>query len=141
MKTVKPIRAIEQLVCSYFSITSDELLSKSRLRKVVEKRQIFHYTAKLYTKNSLAKIGNYRGYGYGHATVLNSIKTIKNLIETDKHWKSEIESFLVEVEKIPSIVNQKKLELEEDISTIKKSVDHCSTRKELNKILHNNIQL
>ena len=48
------------------------------------------YFAKMLTKNSLASIGSDIG-GKDHATVLHAVRTVKNLIETDKHFRSYVE--------------------------------------------------
>ena len=44
------------------------------------------YFAKKYTKSSLINIGNECG-GKDHATVIHALKTVENLIETDKQFR------------------------------------------------------
>lgn len=61
-----------------------DLQTKNRNRlKVVLPRQILHYIYNIYTLLTLNSIGKSIG-NKTHATVLNSIKTVNNLIETDK---------------------------------------------------------
>ncbi len=48
------------------------------------------FFSKSLTKSSLATIGTQIG-GKDHATVLHACKTVNNLIETDKHFKHQIE--------------------------------------------------
>lgn len=81
---------IQDVVCSYFNIHSDQLRSKTRKREIVQSRQIAMYFAKSLTKASLASIGAKIG-GKDHATVLHACKTVNNLIETDKRFKMYID--------------------------------------------------
>ena len=48
------------------------------------------FFSKSLTKSSLATIGAQIG-GKDHATVLHACKTVNNLIDTDKHFRSQIE--------------------------------------------------
>ncbi len=85
---------IQKVVCDYFEMPVDVLRSKTRKREVVQARQIAMYFAKTLTKSSLTSIGTSIG-GKDHATVLHSCKTVNNLIETDKRFRS----FIDEIEK------------------------------------------
>jgi chromosomal replication initiator protein len=82
---------IQKVVCDYFSLTPDLLQSKTRKREIVQARQIAMYFSKAMTKSSLASIGALIG-GKDHATVLHACKTVNNLMDTDKRFKSQIES-------------------------------------------------
>lgn len=81
---------IQKVVCDYFDLPIELMKSKTRKREVVQARQIAMYFAKNYTKSSLATIGAHCG-GKDHATVLHACKTVNNLMETDKRFKSYIE--------------------------------------------------
>lgn len=81
---------IQKVVCNYFSMSVDLLSSKTRKREIVQARQIAMYFAKCMTKASLASIGASIG-GKDHATVLHACKTVNNLLETDKRFKSDLE--------------------------------------------------
>ncbi len=81
---------IQQAVCKYFGLPIDKLKSKSRKRETVQARQLAMYFSKLYTKSSLAAIGNKCG-NKDHATVLHACKTVKNLIDTDKSFKQYVD--------------------------------------------------
>lgn len=97
-KTVKeeiPLETIYKVVCKYYDISPNEVLSKKRKRELVEARQIIMYLAKRYTKKSMESIGKELG-GRDHSTVLYAIKTVKNLMETDKRFRADVE----EIEKI-----------------------------------------
>jgi chromosomal replication initiator protein len=47
------------------------------------------FFSKSLTKASLASIGSHIG-GKDHATVLHACKTVNNLIDTDKHFRNQI---------------------------------------------------
>lgn len=61
-----------------------DIISKTRKREATQARQMYHYFMRKYTKLSLSRIGSMTGKR-DHATVLHSIKTIINLVETDKN--------------------------------------------------------
>lgn len=81
---------IQKVVCNYFNMSVEKLNSKTRKREVVQARQIAMFFAKNMTKASLATIGASIG-GKDHATVLHACKTVNNLMDTDKRFKSYIE--------------------------------------------------
>ncbi|MDR1601499.1 MAG: chromosomal replication initiator protein DnaA [Tannerella sp.] len=85
------IEKIIKVVCEHFNMDESLIQSSSRKREIVLARQISMYLAKKYTDHSLAHIGKSIG-GKDHATVLHSIKAIKNQMETDKSFKAMIES-------------------------------------------------
>jgi chromosomal replication initiator protein len=81
---------IQKVVCSYFNVQVEMLLSNTRKREIVQARQIAMFFSKNLTKASLATIGAQIG-GKDHATVLHACKTVNNLIETDKQFKNQVE--------------------------------------------------
>ena len=81
---------IQKVVCNYYDIGIEMLQSKTRKREIVQARQVAMYFSKNLTKSSLATIGAQIG-GKDHATVLHACKTVNNLMDTDKHFKSQIE--------------------------------------------------
>ncbi len=81
---------IQKVVCDYFNIPIDLVLSKTRKREIVQARQVAMFFSKSLTKSSLATIGSRIG-GKDHATVLHACKTVNNLIETDKRFRLQIE--------------------------------------------------
>ena len=91
---------IQKVVCDYFDLPIDLMKSKTRKREVVQARQIAMYFAKNMTKSSLATIGLHCG-GKDHATVLHACRTVNNLMDTDKRFRSYID----ELEKKISISN------------------------------------
>lgn len=83
------IENIVEKVCSHYDIEENSLYTKSRKKDVVLVRQIAMYFSKLYTSNSLSKIGQAIG-GRDHATVLHAFKVIKNQSDVDKLFKEEL---------------------------------------------------
>lgn len=81
---------IQKVVCDYFELPLELLKSKTRKREVVQARQIAMYFAKCMTKSSLATIGLHCG-GKDHATVLHACRTVNNLMDTDKRFKTYID--------------------------------------------------
>ena len=94
------IDRVEDVVCEYFKITRDMLLSKSRKRQIVQARQIAMYMSRsLIPSCSLSTIGAELG-GKDHATVLHACTTVSDLVATDKTFKqyvSDINGLLVPV--------------------------------------------
>ena len=66
------------------------LQSKTRKRHIVQARQLAMYFAKRLTKASLASIGSQIG-SRDHATVLHACKTVNNLTETDRQFRTYVE--------------------------------------------------
>ncbi len=85
---------IQKVVSDYFSIPVDVVNSKTRKREIVQARQIAMYFSKKYTKSSLATIGIHCG-NKDHATVLHACRTVNNLLDTDKQFRS----YVTEIEK------------------------------------------
>ncbi|MFH2032063.1 MAG: helix-turn-helix domain-containing protein [Bacteroidota bacterium] len=84
------IQKIFKHVCRLNGIDIDIAQCKTRKREVVLPRQITHYFCKKLTKHTLDSIGNKVG-GKDHATVLYSVNTVSNLIDTDKKFKKNID--------------------------------------------------
>ncbi len=87
------VESIQNAVCSFFSISEDEFLSKTRKREIVQARQIAMYLSHSLTKTSLSSIGAQIG-GKDHATVIHACNTVMDLMDTDKAFRgyvSEIE--------------------------------------------------
>ncbi|MBR1926595.1 MAG: chromosomal replication initiator protein DnaA [Bacteroidales bacterium] len=91
---------VQDVVCEYFNITRETLLSKSRKRNIVQARQIAMYLSRnLIGGCSLSTIGMELG-GKDHATVLHACNTVSDLMSTDKLFRqyvSDIEKMLVPV--------------------------------------------
>ena len=93
------IDRVQKMVCDYFNITRDTLMSKSRKRQIVQARQIAMYLSRNLVGCSLSTIGAELG-GKDHATVLHACTTVSDLMSTDRTFRqyvNDIESMLVQV--------------------------------------------
>ena len=89
---------IIKTVCKHFGLENAAIHTKSRKREVVQARQIAMYLAKNNTELSTSKIGAMIG-NKDHATVLHACKTIKELREVDKSFRSEIDEIQATLKK------------------------------------------
>ena len=83
---------IQTLVCKYFKISKNEMLSSRRSRYLVRPRQVAIYLSKILTTKSLPEIGR-EFSNRDHTTVIHSVKTIEKL-KTDNSEISSGISFL-----------------------------------------------
>jgi chromosomal replication initiator protein len=81
---------IQKVICDYFNLPVELMVSKTRKREIVQARQLAMYFSKKLTKASLATIGLHCG-NKDHATVLHACRTVANLQETDKQFQVYIE--------------------------------------------------
>jgi chromosomal replication initiator protein len=81
---------ITELVCSHYNVSALKLKSMSRKRELVDARHMAIYLMLTYTKLSQKSIGLLFG-GRDHATIINSKKVTKNLIDTDRIIKGNYE--------------------------------------------------
>ena len=77
-------------VCEEMGTSQENFFKSTRKRNVVQARQLSMYFAKKYTKASLVVIGEKCGKK-DHATVIHALKTIDNLLETDKQFRAMTE--------------------------------------------------
>lgn len=77
-------------VCEEMGTSQEDFFKSTRKRNVVQARQLSMYFAKKYTKASLVVIGEKCGKK-DHATVIHALKTIDNLLETDKQFRAMTE--------------------------------------------------
>lgn len=83
------IADIQKMVCTYYNIPYDDLMSKKRHREIVQARQIAMYFAKKFTKSSLKTIGSHFS-GKDHTTVIHSCSTVSDLMDTDDQYKEKL---------------------------------------------------
>jgi len=85
------IDLIQTIVCQFFKISKNEMLSARRSRYLVRPRQTAIYLAKLLTSKSLPEIGRCFS-NRDHTTVIHSVKTIERLRHEDKDLNSNIDN-------------------------------------------------
>ena len=76
------IDLIQTLVCKFFKISKNEMLSSRRSRYLVRPRQVAIYLTKILTSKSLPEIGR-EFSNRDHTTIIHSVKTIEKLKEKD----------------------------------------------------------
>ncbi len=85
------IDTIQTIVCKYYKISKNEMLSPRRSRYLVRPRQTAIYLAKMLTSKSLPEIG--RSFSNrDHTTVIHSVKTIERLRKEDSELNINIDS-------------------------------------------------
>lgn len=97
------IESIKQLVAKFMEIPVEKIQSKTRLREVVMARQLSMYLAKNYTNSSLKNIGESFG-GRDHSTVIHSLKTVQDMIDTDLVFKDKVSALVKKVQS--SLLNE-----------------------------------
>ena len=85
------IDSIQTVVCKFFKISKNEMLSPRRSRYLVRPRQTAIYLSKILTSKSLPEIG--RAFSNrDHTTVIHSVKTIDKLRKEDNELNINIDS-------------------------------------------------
>jgi chromosomal replication initiator protein len=88
---------IEKAVCSYYSITPNDLKGKSKKKEIATGRQMAMYLAKLLTDSSLKTIGLHFG-GRDHSTVIHALNTIEKRAEGLSEERKKIEEIKKRIE-------------------------------------------
>ena len=83
------IDLIQTLVCKFFKISKNEMLSSRRSRYLVRPRQTAIYLTKILTPKSLPEIGR-EFSNRDHTTIIHSVKTIEKLKENDSDMADNI---------------------------------------------------
>jgi chromosomal replication initiator protein len=90
------VERIQKLVCKYYKVTKNELVSRSRKQAIVQPRQIAMYLARRYTDQSLQAIG--KCFNRYHATTLHSIGVVERLIRESSPVQKQVEFLSDKVE-------------------------------------------
>ena len=85
------IDLIQSIVCKFFKISKNEMLSSRRSRYLVRPRQTAIYLTKILTSKSLPEIGR-EFSGRDHTTIIHSVKTIEKLKKVDNELSNNIEN-------------------------------------------------
>ncbi len=83
------IDLIQTIVCKYFKISKNEMLSSRRSRYLVRPRQTAIYLTKILTSKSLPEIGR-EFSNRDHTTIIHSVKTIEKLKDKDPSIEENI---------------------------------------------------
>jgi chromosomal replication initiator protein len=90
------IDLIKKLVCKYYNVTMEDLVSRSRKQTLVRPRQMAIYLARRYTDSPLQTIG--KSFNRYHATALHSINTIEKGIKGSGAIQKQVEFFCNKLE-------------------------------------------
>lgn len=82
---------ILERVCNHYSVTTQQVLSRSRKRDYVAARQMSMYFAQKYTKMPASRIGQLIG-GRDHSTVIHSCSAVEQRLKVDKAFGAEVTS-------------------------------------------------
>jgi chromosomal replication initiator protein len=88
-ETKVTIDKIQTIVCKFFKISKNEMLSSRRSRYLVRPRQTAIYLAKILTSKSLPEIGR-EFSNRDHTTIIHSVKTIEKIKEKDSEMLDNI---------------------------------------------------
>jgi chromosomal replication initiator protein len=83
------IDLIQTIVCKFFKISKNEMLSSRRSRYLVRPRQTAIYLTKILTSKSLPEIGR-EFSNRDHTTIIHSVKTIEKIKEKDPEMVDNI---------------------------------------------------
>ena len=83
------IDIIQTIVCKFFKISKNEMLSSRRSRYLVRPRQTAIYLTKILTTKSLPEIGR-EFSNRDHTTIIHSVKTIEKLKEKNPDMNDNI---------------------------------------------------
>ena len=83
------IDLIQTIVCKFFKISKNEMLSSRRSRYLVRPRQTAIYLTKLLTSKSLPEIGR-EFSNRDHTTIIHSVKTIEKIKQEDPEMVENI---------------------------------------------------
>ena len=88
--TIITLELIQKLICSYYHITNEDIMSKKRTKEIAFPRQVAMYLCREMTDSSLPQIGEYFG-GRDHTTVLHAYKTIEEAQKNDRKLHASIQ--------------------------------------------------
>lgn len=84
------IDTIQRIVCEYYGIRLNDLLSKKRTRNIAFPRQVGMYLSRKLTGGSFPAIGERFG-GRDHSTVIHANNTIERRLKNDQSLRSSID--------------------------------------------------
>lgn len=90
------IDVIKKLVCKYYSISMDQIVSSSRKQFIVRPRQIAIYLSRMYTDAPLQAIG--KSFNRYHATALHSINTVEQAVKQNSPVQKQVEFLRLKLE-------------------------------------------
>jgi chromosomal replication initiator protein len=90
------VNAIKKLVCKYYNVSLEDIVSRSRKQTLVRPRQIAIYLARRYTDAPLQSIG--KSFNRYHATALHSINCIERGLKQNSSIQKQVKFFRQKLE-------------------------------------------
>lgn len=90
------VELIKKLICTYYNVSAEELVSRSRKQSLVRPRQMAIYLARRFTDSPLQAIG--KCFNRFHATALHSIHCIEKAMKEDPATRQQVEFFRQKLE-------------------------------------------
>ncbi len=90
------IKLIKKLVCKYYNVRLEDLMSRSRKQNLVRPRQMAIYLSRRYTDSPLQTIG--KEFNRYHATALHAINCIERGLKDNSSIKKQVEFFRQKLE-------------------------------------------
>lgn len=90
------IENIRNLVCRYYKVSVEDMLSRSRKRRIAQPRQIAMYLARRYTDHTYQAIA--RSFNRYHATTLHAVGTVERMIREQGPMQRQVEFLCRRVE-------------------------------------------
>ena len=90
------MEVIKNLVCKYYNVSAEELVSRSRKQTLVRPRHMAIYLSRRFTDSPLQAIG--KSFNRYHATALHSIQSIEKGIKADSSLRQQVDFFRQKLE-------------------------------------------
>lgn len=90
------VELIKKLVCKYYNVSAEDIVSRSRKQSLVRPRQMAIYLSRRYTDSPLQAIG--RSFNRYHATALHSINCIERGLKQNSALQKQVEFFRQKLE-------------------------------------------
>lgn len=125
------VQHIKVLVTEYYGLNVESVFTRCRRREYVLARQIMHYLAFKYTTLSYSVIGRTFPHGapFDHTTIIYSINTIKNLIETNAEFRASMEELEASIRPGSEIPVRKRKQKSYEIKVLKCASERAVKRE------------
>jgi len=90
------VELIKKIVCKFYNVSPDEIVSRSRQQNLVRPRQMAIYLARRFTDSPLQAIG--KTFNRYHATALHSIHAIEKGLKQDSAIRQQVDFFRQKLE-------------------------------------------
>jgi chromosomal replication initiator protein len=90
------LELIKKMVCKYYNVPAEDLISRSRKQSLVRPRQMAIYLSRRFTDAPLQSIG--KVFNRYHATALHSIHSIEKGLKSDGAIRQQVEFFRQKLE-------------------------------------------